>query len=224
MKSQAKKLQAISLRQKGKSYSEIGSELSLSKSTLSGWLQKVSVSPSKSFAIKQKATLIRVEKIRAVKSKKKQLRLGSVLERVSSDIEKSENHLFIAGFYLYWGEGTKTAPYTVSLTNSDPAIINCFIEWLLLLGVAKVDLRVKLHIYSDQNEKSLQKYWSAVTGVPVENFNKSYRKSSQSGDKTYKGMFGFGTCVVAYHDRDMYEYVLQGIGYLRQKYGGERKL
>jgi len=45
---------------------------------------------------------------------------------------------FCSGFYLYWGEGTKTAEYTVALTSSDPGIINCFIEWLELLGVSKI--------------------------------------------------------------------------------------
>lgn len=212
------KSKAIELRNQGKSYAEICNTLEVSKSTLSGWLRDIKISVKNRAAIDNRASLVRVEKIRLVKQLKKQTRLSSVRDRVIQDIELSNNHLFIAGFYLYWGEGTKTAPYTVSLTNSDPSIVRCFVEWLLLLGVVPSEVRAKLHVYSDQDDRLLKKYWSEVTGIPLINFNKSYLKQTSVIDKTYKGMFGHGTCVLAYHDRDVHEYVMQGIAYLRTKY------
>ena len=139
-------------------------------------------------------------------------------KEVSRDIETSQNVNFVTGFYLYWGEGTKTAEYTISLTNSDPSMVRCFVEWVELLGIRRRDLKLKLHIYSDQKEEKLKDFWSEVTGVSKENFYKTYRKETRSDRKTNKGMFPHGTCVIVYSNRDVYEYVLEGIRYLRNKH------
>ena len=80
------------------------------------------------------------------------------------------------------------------------------------------NLKIKLHIYSDQNEKELKIFWSNTTGIPITNYYKSYQKTATSKSKTYKGMFAHGTCSVMYHERDTYEYVLEGIRYVRTKY------
>jgi len=207
---------AIALRKEGMSYSQIKAELGISKSTLSGWLRDMPLSKSRINALQKSDEVI--EKIRQTKRNKKMARRQAVYEKVAEDIVSSKNIDFVTGFYLYWGEGTKTAEYTVSLTNSDPSIILSFVQWMILLGVPKKELRVKLHIYNDQDEKKLVRFWSDHTGIPESNFNKSYIKNSSLKDKNYKGMFGYGTCVVAYHDRDVRDYVLQGIAFLRNKY------
>lgn len=211
------KREAVNLRREGKSYGEIGALLGVSKSTLSNWLAKEHLTFDQMDSLRSRSSAIRAESVRQTKAAKRQLRLDLVYKKVSEDIELGSPSL-VSGFYLYWGEGTKTASYTVSLTNSDSALVLAFIQWLAQLGVSVNDLRAKLHLYSDQNENDLMRFWSDATGIPKENFNKSYIKSSKVTEKTYKGMFGNGTCVVAYHDRDVHEYVLQGIKYLRTKY------
>jgi hypothetical protein len=103
-------------------------------------------------------------------------------------------------------------------------MVRCFIHWLSLLGVKKEHLRMKLHVYTDQDEAELKKFWANTTGVSLGNFNKSYVKKTRADRKTYKGMFPYGTCVVAYHNRDMHEYVIEGVKYLRNKHLVARKL
>lgn len=210
------KEKAIRFRKKGFSYSQIKEELGISKSTLSSWLHDMPLSSARLAELQN--TEIQIEKTRETKRKKKEARRAVVYTQVAHDIECSHNMDFVNGFYLYWGEGTKTAEYVISLTNTDPAIIRCFVEWLKVLGVDKKSVKVKLHMYSDQDEDELQKFWSNVTGVSVCRFYKTYIKSSSSTRKTYKGMFSQGTCVVIYGNRDVYEYVLEGIRYLRDKY------
>ncbi|HMO78168.1 MAG TPA: hypothetical protein PKD95_03150 [Candidatus Paceibacterota bacterium] len=161
---------------------------------------------------------VRIEKTRQTKLLKKQARRASVLEKVKRDFEIKKISLFKEGFYLYWGEGTKTAEYTVALTSSDPAIIKCFISWLMLLGVPTEKMRVKLHLYSDQIESKTIRYWSKLTKLKKAQFYKPYIKKSDTERKTYKGTFGHGTCSVVYHDRDTYEYVMARIHYLREIY------
>ena len=208
---------ALLLRGRGLSYSQIKNEIGVGKSTLSNWLQGMPLSEKRLRELRDNSQ-IRIEKTRETKRRKKEARRAEVYKQVSRDIEKSKDKKFIAGFYLYWGEGTKTADYTVSFTNSDPSMVLCFVEWLELLGVGKEQMRVKLHLYSDQKEEGLKKYWSKSTGISIKNFNKSYIKETRSDRKTYKGMFSHGTCVVAYHNRDIREYVMAGIEHLRSLY------
>lgn len=150
--------------------------------------------------------------------KKKDDRRSVVFKKVSHDISCSRNLEFIAGFYLYWDEGTKSAEYTTSLTNSDPAVVKCFVMWLENMGVLRDELKVKLHTYTNQNEDELKEFWCKHLSIPMQNFNKTYVKNTSAEARTYKGMFNYGTCVVSYHDRDMYEYVIEGIRYLRSIY------
>lgn len=207
---------AIVLRIKGYSYSQISSELDVSKSTLSGWLRDMPLSQKRLDQLQRNDQVI--EKIRETKRQKKIERHRQVYRVVSRDIATSTDPNFVAGFYLYWGEGTKTAEYTISLTNSDPAMIVCFVQWLDTIGVQKHQLRCKLHLYADQDERKLVNFWCDTIGVSRSQFYKTYRKASRSDRKTYKGMFSYGTCVVSYGNRDTAEYILQGIAYLRDTY------
>lgn len=207
---------AIKLRKQGKSYSQIKAELGVSKSTLSLWLRDLPLSEKRLRELRD-FSQIRIEKTRATKLLKKQTRRKSVYKKVAEDIESTKDKEFFAGFYLYWGEGTKTAEYTVALTSSDTAIIACFIKWLQMLGVSKEDMRVKLHVYSDQNVAERIAFWSDATGLSSAQFYKPYVKNSLLSNMTYKGMFGNGTCTVLYHNRDVYEYVMAGIQYLRDR-------
>jgi hypothetical protein len=211
------KEKALALRKRGHSYSMIKEELGISKSTLSGWLKDLPLS-EKRISELQSNSEIRIEKCRVTKQKKKEDRRRQVYLRVANDIENSKDTKFLAGFYLYWGEGTKTSEYTVALTNTDPAIIKCFVIWICKFGISPDFLKIKLHLYSDQNENELKEFWSNVTGIPKINYYKTYSKQSSVKSKTYKGMFSFGTCSVIYHDRDTYEYILEAIRYLRNKY------
>ncbi|MBY0538662.1 hypothetical protein K2P47_04695 [Patescibacteria group bacterium] len=211
------KEKARNLRSKGHSYSMIKAELGISKSTLSGWLKDLPLS-DKRISELQSNSEIRIEKNRITKQNKKDARRKSVYQKVAFDIENSKDPEFVAGFYLYWGEGTKSAEYSIALTNTDPAIIKCFVDWLYKFKITPNSLKIKLHLYTDQNEAELKKYWSKITGVPMTNYYKSYQKTTSSKSKSYKGMFSHGTCSVIYHERDTYEYVLEGIKYLRTKY------
>lgn len=209
---------AIALRKKGLSYSQIKHELKVSKSTLSNWLHEMPLTKERMKELRDNSQ-VRIEKTRETKRKKKEIRQREVYAKVAKDIQKSKNVNFVSGFYLYWGEGTKTADYTVSLTNSDPAMTRAFVDWMELLGVSRDRIKIKLHLYTDQNEQKLKDFWSKITGVPRSNFNKTYKKTSAMAHKTYKGMFPYGTCVLMYHDRDMHEYVIAGVRYLRSKHG-----
>lgn len=217
MAKRPEKEKAITLRKQGCSYSQIKQRVNVSKGTLSVWLRDMPLSQSRINELRASSPQ-RIERFRNTMAKKKSQRRERVYKKVAYDIENCTIPEFLAGFYLYWGEGTKTAEYTISFTNSDPAMVRCFLEWMSLLDGSCDKYKIKLHLYRDQDEDQLKIFWSRVTGIPLEHFYKTYIKNSFSYRKTYKGMFSHGTCVVVYHDRDTYEYIMAGIEYLRSKY------
>jgi hypothetical protein len=207
--------EAIRLRKKGMPYSVIRAKLGVSKSTLSLWLRDMPLSQKEINDLRAFSPQ-RIERFRQAMRDKKNARRVQVFQKVSKEIGSfSKRDVFIAGLFLYWGEGTKTADCTTSLTNTDPSILRFYVAWLESLGIKRVDLRIKLHLYADQDVGELTKFWSDTLMISMDNFTKPYVKESRLTNKTYKGMFSYGTCVVSYHDRDLHEYVMEGITFLR---------
>ena len=210
------KEKAIILRRQGMSYSQIKQKLGINKSTLSGWLSGMPLSEDR---IRELGALnpMRIERCRNTKFKKKNARWESVFNKVSKDIGAlNDRELFLTGLFLYWGEGGKTKNYTTVLTNTNPSMVKFFMKWLKLLGVDKDKLRINLHLYSDMNIERQIRFWSELLNVKVSQFRKPYIKESKSTDITYKNGFGQGTCSVVYDNRDLNEYVLQGIKYIEK--------
>ena len=141
--------------------------------------------------------------------------MNEVYKKISKDVNTfSKRDLFLAGLFLYWGEGTKASNCSVVLTNTNPAMLKFFIKWLELFGVEKKNLKVKLHLYSDMNIKKSLDFWSKELKIPINQFQKSYIKKTSSKSITYKNGFGKGTCSVIFNNRDIWEYIMMGLKYI----------
>ena len=64
---------------------------------------------------------------------------------------------------LYIAEGYKRCRNTVSLANSDPAVIQVAAEWIRLLGTNQVTYWLQYH--ADQDLDELQSFWGDQLGV-----------------------------------------------------------
>lgn len=107
------------------------------------------------------------------------------------------------------GEGTKNGG-VVALSNSDPDIIKVFLCFLRrVCGITEDRLRILLHIYKDQNENQLKKFWSSVTTIPLRQFVKTYMHKGKKG--TYKNKSHYGTISLRYSDKRLLEYILSCI-------------
>lgn len=212
------KLKAILLRKKGMSYGEIKTKLGINKSTLSGWLNNMPLSEDRIRELRS-FNPKRIERCRNTKKIKKDKRLNSVYEKVSTDIgQLNKRELFIAGMFLYWGEGGKTNHYSTILTNTNPGMVRFFLKWLENLGIKKRKLKVSLHLYSDMNIKEQMLYWSKLLNIDINQFRKPYIKKTKLASINYKNGFGHGTCSLIYDNRDISEYVKQGIKYIENRY------
>jgi len=140
----------------------------------------------------------------------------SVYDLVAKDIGSlTKRELFLAGLFLYWGEGAKNSSATVALSNTDPKMISFYLKWLECLGIPKDKLKIKLHLYSDMSESSEKAYWSKVTGLPLDSFRKTYLKETKLANLSYKNGFGHGTCMIIFQEVKLHEYVLMGLDYIK---------
>lgn len=118
-------------------------------------------------------------------------------------------HLEIAGLVIWWAEGSKSrrdtrwknaVSYPIEVTNTDPRIIVLFLEYMTL--ERKVDIqrfRLQLQIHEGDNKAELETYWSNLTGIPLDNFQKTIIRPL--GKKPGKSK---GTCKVRFSDKIVY--------------------
>lgn len=216
------KLKAIRLRKKGASYSQIRGEIKVSKSSLSLWLSGMPLSEKRLKEL-QGFNAVRIEKYRETRRKTRETRWAKVREVAKKSIGSlSRRELFLAGLFLYWGEGGKTKIATTTLSNTDPAMILFFMRWLKLFKVPRNRLRVHVHLYADMNVQRELQYWSKILELPLSSFRKPYIKKSNRAGLTYMQKFAHGTCNLIYDNRDVSEYILQALDYIRSTFAPKR--
>jgi len=210
---------AISLRKNGASYSQIKQVLKVSKSTLSYWLRSYPLSRERIRALRDKNEK-RIERFRNTMRKKKERRLNVFYEQQHKFIFPFDKKSFyLAGLFLYWGEGSKCTMNRLSFSNTDPSMIKFFIYWLTKsLFIPSEKIKIQLHLYKDMNVKKELDYWSKFLNIPLRQFNRPYIKKSLIKNINHKGGFGHGTCTVKVGNTRITERVLMGIKVIKDKY------
>ena len=217
------KERALILRKQNQSYSQIKKALNVSKSTLSLWLRNYPLSKQRIRELRDWNEQ-RIERFRETMKIKKEKRLKQFYDQQKKLLLPLKDcEIFIAGLFLYWGEGSKTKDTNLSIANTDPSIIRFFIYWLINeLRVPRKKLRIHLHLYSDMNIKEKIHFWSKKIAIPINQFAKPYIKKNSSTSITHKGRFGYGTCCVNIGDARLSEKILMTIKAISDHYGGKR--
>lgn len=184
------KEQAIFLRGKGLSYSEIKKEINISKSTLSYWLKNVPLKAEhkKRFYTKQIQFLSFGSQCQKERRKRE---VETIIKQAITEIQTplSSDAYRLMGACLYWAEGSKGGRFEI--TNSDPHFILFMVKWLKkVFNIHPGTLKAWLNIYPQQNETEIKKFWSELTGITLNNFGKSYVKPLSSGYKKNNLYYG----------------------------------
>ncbi len=211
---------ALELRLKKKmSYSQIKKTLGVSKSTLSYWLRDYPLSKERINELRGRSET-RIEKFRETMRRKREKRLmGFYSEEKRKWLPLSEKEFFIAGLFLYWGEGAKATYHKVGLNNSDPQVIKFTLYWMTRsLKIPKKKIKVDLHLYEDMDIDIEKYFWSKQLNIPLSQFIKPYVKKSKKADIDHKG-FGHGTCGLYVYETPLKERILMAIEAIADYYG-----
>ncbi len=114
-----------------------------------------------------------------------------------------EAKLFGLGIGLYWGEGTKASHSSVRLGNTDPALIEIFIKFLLkIFGIRKEDLKFGLQLFNDIDPGEALDFWVKKLNIEKDQINKPIiTKSGSIG--TYRKKSQYGVMTVMYHNKKL---------------------
>lgn len=172
------KIKAQELRKQGLSYKEILQQVSVSKDTLSRWCKEIELTKAQEIRLlnnkkfgQRKGSLIAAEN----KRKARIARTKSLIEKGKKDVSSlNKRDKFIAGIALYAAEGDK-ADRRIGFTNSDPNLIRFMMDWLFdFNNIPLSRMRGGLYIHENLNESIAKKFWSDLTGIPMNQFHKVY--------------------------------------------------
>lgn len=188
-----RKTEAIQLRKDGYSYKYIKDKTGLAMSTLSYHLADIPYEPNeetKQTIQNAQLASARTKQIQKTKS------INVAKERASTTLGKiTDRDLFIAGIALYIGEGSKTNNL-VRLVNADADVITLFIRWLLLIGVPKSHIVIRIHAYPETDMALCKNYWMEETGLLSEQFQKPCIDTRVNKDRKRSTTHLYGTAHV----------------------------
>lgn len=187
---------AIKLRKKGFSYNQIKRKINVSKDTLSRWCGCVELTPEQTEVLlgrklhgAEKGRIIsaRMATEKRVKEIELLLKLGKKEVGLLSKRDR-----FLVGVSLYAGEGGKTR--AVQFTNSDPQIIFFMMKWFReFCDVPKGKFRGSIWLHDNLDPLKAKIYWSRLTGIPIDQFHKTYLVKNKIGSKKIrKNLHSFG--------------------------------
>ena len=128
--------------------------------------------------------------------------------KVNSICTQADAKLLGMGIGLYWGEGTKSNKHSIRLGNTDPALLNTFMKFLIeLFGVKKSDMRFGLQIFTDIDPEKALKYWARELSVKPSQFYKIIVTISGSLG-TYRKKSAYGVVTVHYHNKKLRDIVV----------------
>lgn len=191
--------QAIALRRRGFTYSEIAKFCNVSKATVSNWCRPEAFSKTVAEENQRRAVIANTKRLAVLTKARKTDRFRQYVEaeRVA-EIEYQHYRLspqFMVGLSVYVSAGDVTHPHQIRLSSTRPELHRIFIQFCeVYLAVPKSDIRLWLLLYSGHDEAVCLRSWSKRTGIPTTQFHKHQRVASQSTAKPLH--FGVGNTII----------------------------
>jgi len=191
--SEKQKNKIIELRKKGLSINQIANKCNIAKSTISIWIRKIILDDFALEKLQNRRSIGRkhAKKLILVKKAKEQKILTREVKKYLDGIKIKNKHYLLLCSFLYWAEGSKRLA-NVTFINSDPLMIKIFLKLFReAFDLDESKFRALVHLHDFHDEDKMKTYWAEVSGIPLEQFTKSYIKSHAGLIKRdgYKGCF-----------------------------------
>jgi transposase len=159
---------ARGLRAQNRTLADIAKTLGVSKSSVSLWVRDVPFTPS----LRLRGPHRRPHPAHEAKLRQIEELNREGIERIG---ELSQREFLAAGVALHAGEGDKTG-HEVKFSNTDPTMVQFFCMWLrCFFDIDESRLRVRLYLHQGLDLDAAEMHWSALTGIPRDQFGKPYR-------------------------------------------------
>lgn len=196
------KNRVANLRKTGDSINTIVRKTGIAKSTISLWVRDIILPESIRFTLEE-AQLKGREKGRVANKKRRAFegteRANEAKKNILKTLQPATPRFWrLIASLLYWCEGEKTNFSTLRFTNSDPELVQSFLTALRSgFPLDEKKFRVLMHLHSYHEEQKQKNFWSKLTRIPKNQFNKTFHKP-HSGLQIHPGYEG---CIsIRYHD------------------------
>lgn len=185
---------ARSLRAEGISLLQIAKKLKISKSTASLWVSDVVLPQWMRDRLVDNSVVGRDKAFQILRAKREFQKMTDYKDAgvaLDSVLRYQDIHFWqFSTALLFWCEGSKRSLSYLKFTNSDPSMVKLFLHGLRLgFRIDEKRLRPLIHLHDYHEEKDELAFWSGVTGVPVSQFYRSYRKPN-TGHRKREGYHG----------------------------------
>lgn len=196
--------QAIVLRKRGLSYSEIRRQIPVAKSSLSLWLRQIRLLDwqRERLSDKKKAAWQLGSQVRHMERLTRIARINADGRREARLWIRKKEVLWFLGAALYWAEGTRIRPThrseRLEFTNSDPAMIKIFRNWVKrYCGVTVPDLIFSLYIHERADVGAAQGFWMSSLGIRSTELRTYFKHHNPSPRSHNTGSSYYGTMRVS---------------------------
>jgi hypothetical protein len=196
------KKRAVSLRRAGKSRREIKEILGpMSNTTLNEALKdEPPERAGPGYAESRRRAAAGVQRYWAAERPARDKARASVSAAAAAEIGMlTAREIIIAGAIAYWREGAKSKPWRTSelvrFINSDPALINFFLNFLERAGVSRERLRFCVYIHQSADAEAATRYWMETVGASSDQFSRLVLKRHTPRTS---GRAGYHGCLQVY--------------------------
>ncbi len=120
----------------------------------------------------------------------------------------------MAGCMLFWAEGSRSRN-SVYFTNSDPAMVRFFLDFLLSeVGVAVDAVRIDVNLFADhrQDQTRIEQHWLETLGLPSSALRTStVNVYSRHSARKRTNRLPFGTCRLSVHSTRVVQHLYGAI-------------
>lgn len=186
---------ARELRTDGLSINQIYKQLNVAKSSVSLWVRDINLSVDQKRQLSDRGIKKElIEQRRSSRLRQENARRQMIIDLARAEVSKiSMRELWLIGIALYWAEGGKTQRSLVRFANGDPKVIEVMMVFFRkICKVPEQKFRGYIHIHPHLDSRQAEEYWSAVSGIPLKQFFKTYTKPN-SGSHNKKDTLPYGT-------------------------------
>lgn len=126
--------------------------------------------------------------------------------KISALNTDDKKELFALSIGLFLGEGNKKDKYKIRFANSDPKIIQIFLNFLRKICCLKeYKIKAFLNIFDDLNYDECLKYWAGITKISKNDFYKPTIRPGKIG--TYKNKSKYGTITISVSNKKLLDQI-----------------
>lgn len=203
--------QAIHLRKRGFTLSEIAKYCDISKSTASKWLQNKCFSQQVTEANKLRVGAENAKRLKLMakaRTAERKHRYADAMQAAKTEfVNYQSNPAFVAGLMVYVTAGDINDSQVIRFSHSNPALHKTVIGFCeQFLGVSRESNKLWLQLYQGASEEKAMKHWSRITKVPYSRFYKNQYVSTTQKTPLH---FGVGNTIIAstYHKHKLLTWV-----------------